>query len=358
MIKRIEAFQKRMVGVGDAALISSPQNIVYLSDFSFDDGYLLLFSDAAYLLTDFRYTEAAVAAVGGVFTVRGEGTHFATVRELLLKHGAISLLLEEEAVTLSLRARLEGALPGVRLVTGAGAMLSDMRQYKDEEELARITAAQEITEAAFSHILNFIRPLVTEREIALELEFFMRRAGAESVAFDTIAVSGSASSLPHGVPRDKALEKGFLTMDFGARYKGYCSDMTRTVVIGRADGEMKHLYGTVLAAQGAALAAASVGMSLRALDGVARDLIENAGYHGAFGHSLGHGVGIDIHENPRLSPKSHEGDCLAVGHVVTVEPGIYLAGRYGCRIEDMIVATRTGEVKNLTHATKEMIEIC
>jgi Xaa-Pro aminopeptidase len=266
------------------------------------------------------------------------------------------LLIEEDHVTVGARERLEAVLTGVALVSGASKLLTELRLYKDAHELAAIAAAQELTDAAFSHILSYLRRGVREIDVALELELFMRRNGAEGLAFDTIAVSGTASALPHGVPRARELEDGFLTMDFGARFGGYCSDMTRTVVIGRADEEMKRVYQTVLEAQEAALAAARGGISCRALDGVARDIIEGAGYRGCFGHSLGHGVGIDIHEAPRLSPSAKQDEVLCTGHVVTVEPGIYIEGKYGCRIEDMVVVCAGGN-RNMTAAPKEMIEI-
>lgn len=220
-----------------------------------------------------------------------------------------------------------------------------------------MAAAQELTDAAFSHILTYLRRGVREIDVALELELFMRKNGADGLAFHTIAVSGAASALPHGVPRARELEQGFLTMDFGARFGGYCSDMTRTVVIGKADDEMKRLYETVLAAQRAALAAAKGGIGCRALDKAARDIIENAGYKGCFGHSLGHGVGLDIHESPRLAPSAAEDAVLCAGHVVTVEPGIYIEGKYGCRIEDMIAVNADGSIRNFTKSTKELLEI-
>ena len=355
---RIENFQQKSASFADAALISSTQNQFYLSEFSYDDGYLLIFADAAYLLADFRYIEAAKKGAAAGFTVlRPEKSMNRAVCDLLKKHGAKTLLIEEDHVTVGARERLEKVLCGIELLSGASKILTDLRLYKDTRELAAIAAAQELTDAAFSHILKYLKRGVREIDVALELEFFMRRNGADGLAFDTIAVSGTASALPHGVPRARELENGFLTMDFGARLGGYCSDMTRTVVIGRADDEMKHLYQTVLRAQEAALAAAKGGISCRALDRVARDIIEGAGYKGCFGHSLGHGVGIDIHESPRLSPSAKEDAVLCAGHVVTVEPGVYIEGKYGCRIEDMIAVNEDGSIHNFTKSTKELLEI-
>ena len=197
-------------------------------------------------------------------------------------------------------------------------------------------------------------PNMTEIEVALELEYGMRKFGAEKPSFDTIAVSGSASSLPHGEPRNIKLEKGFLTLDYGALYQGYCSDMTRTIVIGKADDEMKKVYNTVLKAQLAALDFVAAGKKGCDCDKVARDIIYGAGYEGCFGHSLGHGVGMFIHENPRLAGMWDKP--LEVGAIVTVEPGIYIEGKYGVRIEDM-VWLKENESVNLTKAPKELIEL-
>ena len=214
-----------------------------------------------------------------------------------------------------------------------------------------------ITDAAFEHILTVLHPNMTEIEVALELEFFMRKMGSEGIAFDTIAVSGSMSARPHGEPRPVKLEKGFLTMDYGARVDGYCSDMTRTVVLGKADAEIKKVYDTVLLAQTTAIDALQAGLGCRAADKIARDIIDGAGYEGCFGHSLGHGVGLYIHENPRLSFGAGENDVLQPGHVVTAEPGIYIEGKYGCRIEDMIGIKADGTAHDFTHSRKDMIEL-
>ena len=265
--------------------------------------------------------------------------------------------MEETCVSLADHQRFCNAFDGCELISGASEILKELRAVKTDEELRRITEAQRITDAAFLHILEFISPERTEKEVALELEFFMRKSGAEGVAFDTIAVSGASSSLPHGIPSDRKLQGGFLTMDFGAKYMGYCSDMTRTVVIGKADEEMKLVYETVLKAQTAALNGIHGGMSCRDADALARDVIREAGYGASFGHSLGHGVGMFIHEFPNLSPRAAESSTLKTGHVVTVEPGIYLEGRFGCRIEDMIAILSDGSVHNFTKSPKELIEL-
>ncbi|MFQ8599944.1 MAG: M24 family metallopeptidase [Oscillospiraceae bacterium] len=220
-------------------------------------------------------------------------------------------------------------------------------------EIQKIEQAQALTESTFSHILSVIRAGVTEREIALEMEFFMRRQGADGVSFDFIVVSGNNSSLPHGVPTGKAVEKGdFITMDFGALVDGYHSDMTRTIAVGCVDEEQRRVYDTVLRAQRAALSAIRAGMRCSDADRAAREVIDGAGYAGCFGHGLGHGVGVEIHEAPNLSPRSAE--ILEPGMVVTVEPGIYIENRYGVRIEDMVVVQKGG-CRNLTASPKELI---
>ena len=195
---------------------------------------------------------------------------------------------------------------------------------------------------------------MTELDVAVELEYFMRKHGASGFAFETIAVSGDGSALPHGTPRPKKLKRGFLTMDFGAKFDGYCSDMTRTVVIGRASAEEKALYNTVLSAQLAALDYLRDGSDCAVADKIARDIIEKD-YPGTFGHSLGHSVGLFVHESPALSVRGR-GRALRTGEIVTVEPGIYLSGKYGCRIEDMVKIEENG-IYNFTRSTKDLIEI-
>ena len=342
-----------------AAIISDHTNQLYLSEFDFEDGLVLVTEAGAYLLTDFRYLEAAnVQCSKELEVLTPEQGHLACIRGILEEGGYTRVAVEEGHLSLGDYQRFCERLPNCKLEGSATALLETQRRVKDDRELELMAEAQAVTDAAFAHIVKLIHPNMTEIEIALELEFFMRRNGADGLAFPTIAVSGSASALPHGVPRRCKLEKGFLTMDFGARVKGYCSDMTRTVVIGSANEEMKKLYNTVLRAQCAALEAAAEGASCRGLDTVARDIIDNNGYAGTFGHSLGHGVGLFIHENPRLSQKAGENEVLQRGNVVTFEPGIYLEGKYGCRIEDMAAIRPDGSLLNFTHSPKELLELC
>lgn len=341
----------------DGAIISSEINQRYLSDFHYSDGYLLITPSHAYLLADFRYIEAARAAVNNFEIICPEGGMLGALDELIRSNGLKTVALEDASVTCADFQLFSKKLTSCTLSTGASELLRDLRMIKTPEELERIASAQALTDAAFEHILGYISTDVTERDIALELEFFMRKHGADGIAFDTIAVSGAASSLPHGVPSDVKLRRGFLTMDFGSKYNGYCSDMTRTVVIGKADEDMKKVYGTVLRAQRAALEQIREGMRCRDADEIARSIIRDAGYGACFGHSLGHGVGMYIHEAPSLSSRADEDSYLKRGNVVTVEPGIYIEGKYGCRIEDMIAIDYDGNIRNFTKSPKELIEI-
>ena len=341
----------------DGALISSELNQRYLSDFPFSDGYILVTKNNAFLLTDSRYIEAARATVTELEVVLPNVGMLDTLRSLVSELGLKKLAIEESSMTVASFDNLKKSFDNCSLSGGASKILTELRSVKTSEELDRIEKAQAITDAAFDHILGYINPERTELDVALELEFFMRSHGADGIAFDTIAVSGSASSLPHGVPSNVKLRRGFLTMDFGAKYKGYCSDMTRTVVIGKADDDMKKLYNTVLSAQKKALDGICDGILCKDADALARDVIREGGYGQNFGHSLGHGVGLFIHESPSLSPRAAETSRLTRGNVVTVEPGIYIEGKYGCRIEDMIAIGHDGKVRNFTKSSKALIEI-
>ncbi len=342
----------------DAALISSEISQRYLSDFDFSDGYILVDPQKAFLLTDARYIEAARSTVTAFEVILPSTPMTGAISALIEQNGYTSVAVEETELSCKAFATLKSKLPQeCKLASGASSMLSTQRAIKLPHEIERIKKAQQITDQAFWHILSFISTEVSEKDIALELEFFMRKNGAEAAAFNTIAVSGSASSLPHGVPSDTKLRQGFLTMDFGAKYKGYCSDMTRTVVIGKADDEMKKVYNTVLFAQSAAIEQIRGGMLCRDADEIARSVIRDAGYGEAFLHSLGHGVGMQIHEAPSLSKRAADDSRLLPGNVITVEPGIYLEGKFGCRIEDMITINQDGSVYNFTASPKNLIEI-
>ena len=340
----------------DAVLLSSEINERYLSGFHYSDGYMLVTKDAAFLFTDMRYAEAARARVEDFIILTPKTRQLDAIAEVIRDHHLKTVAIEEQALSYADFGRFSEALPCTP-IAGASALLATLRRVKSEEELAVIARAQEITDRAFAHILDFISPRVTEREVAMELEFFMRREGAEGVAFPTIAVSGTASSLPHGEPRDLPLQQGFLTMDFGAQVDGYCSDMTRTVVIGRADEEMKRVYKTVLGAQRAALDFIREGVPCCEVDAVARRYITDRGYGANFTHSLGHGIGMLVHESPSFSRLAPPESILSRGNVMSVEPGIYLEGRFGVRIEDMIAVKHDGTICNFTKSPKDLIEL-
>ena len=349
-VKRLAATLEK----GQAALILSQANRLYYTDFDADAGALWVTADDACFLTDFRYIEAAEKAVRGVRCVQSNRL-FADAIAALKKAGVEQLFLEDETLTVAERRRFLRAADGVELVCDHTLCRTvwNHRRVKDAAEKARIEAAQAITDDGFSYILSRIAVGRTERDIALDLEMYMRRQGADSMAFDIIAASGENGSLPHAVPSDRALCRGdFLTLDFGATVDGYRSDMTRTVALGEIDDEQRCVYDTVLRAQQVCLSGLRAGLTGDEGDRLARAVIEDAGYGDAFGHSTGHGVGIDIHEQPRLSPRADE--VLCPGHVVTVEPGIYLAGRFGVRIEDMVMITENG-CYNFTKSEKQLI---
>ena len=345
----------------DGAIISSELNQRYLCDFPFTDGYILITQEKCYILTDFRYEEAIKKAVRGFDILCPNGSMHDCIAELIKSAGATRIAAEESSISLKEFTSLSKKLEGIAtLESGASEILLSQRAIKLDYEIERIKKAQSITDKTFLHVVEFIsqnKNYITERDVALEIDYFMQKNGAECPAFETIAVSGDASSLPHGVPRNEKLKNGFLTMDFGAKYNGYCSDMTRTIVIGKADDKIKKVYNTVLTAQKAALEQICGGMPCRSADAIARKIIDDAGYGKAFGHSLGHGVGMFIHEKPNLSPRADEKLFLQAGNVVTVEPGIYLEGKFGCRIEDMLLIKNDGTTYDFTTSNKELIEI-
>ena len=337
----------------DAVLVLDELNQRYLSDFAFTDGYLLVTSKKAYMVTDFRYYEMALNKASKEFEILMPDNRGAFFDKALKDEDCKTVGFEGNSVSFNTYSAYAKAHPDFELVN-IGDVIEQLRRVKSKEELALMQKAQDITDLAFSHVLKVLTPDMTEIEVAAELEYAMRRAGADGLAFETIAVSGDASSLPHGTPRNVKLKKGFLTMDFGAKFDGYCSDMTRTVVIGKADAEIKKLYNTVLKAQLSAIDFIRAGCDCGKADKIARDII-NVDYNGTFGHSLGHSVGLFIHEAPGMSVRAF-GNKLSAGNVVTVEPGIYLFGKYGCRIEDMLAVEENGAY-NFTHSTKELIEI-
>lgn len=351
MMNKIEIFQKRMPEGVDAFLTTDGVTRFYLTNFKSSNGFLFITKKSAHFYTDFRYIEAAEKeCVGCEVSVE---SYKEAVAQIIEKEKIGTIAFEDELVTVAALEGLKSTFPSCSFVS-VGTLVSDMMSLKTPEEMEKIRKAQEITDKAFAAVLPLLRPDMKETDVAAELEYQMKKFGASDKSFDTIAVSGTNSARPHGVPRPIQLEKGFLTMDFGCIYGGYCSDMTRTVVIGKANADMKKVYDTVLQAQRAAIEAVREGMTGSELDRIARDIIYGAGYEGCFGHGLGHGVGLLIHEPLRIS--SFGKKPLEKGHVFTVEPGIYLKGKYGVRIEDMIQMTENGPL-DITKSPKELIEI-
>ena len=350
----INKLQKFLKNNFEAIIISSPENRRYFTGFPSSDGYLVVTKNDAVFFTDSRYIEAAQKSVKNcraqkLTRVSNE------IKDYIREKNIIKIYTERNRVTVSDYDFFKTVFSPCR-VTASKKLekeTDNIRRAKSEEEKEYILTAQKIAENAFEHILTFIKPGVTEKQIALELDFYMLSHGAEAVSFETIAVTGAKSSMPHGVPDETVVKNGdFITMDFGAVCKGYHSDMTRTVAVGEVTEEQKTVYETVLKAQKNALSVLKKGLPCSEADKAARDIIDNAGYGDYFGHSTGHGVGVEIHENPTLAPKST--DILEIGDVVTVEPGIYLPGKFGVRIEDMALITENG-YENLTSSPKELI---
>ena len=357
-MNNVERINRLYQSANNYILIQNPKNRRYLSGFASSDGTLLV-GEKTYLFLDFRYTESArIKQKNGlipkeieiIMPTKGVLDH---VKEILDKNGVNALMFEDDYTTVRQYNVLKEKLCGIELIPLGGAV-NELRRIKSRDELKKIKASQEITDKAFTHILDFINPLRTESEIAAEIDHFIALCGART-AFDTICVSGKKSSLPHGVPENvRVTQNAFLTMDFGACLDGYCSDMTRTVVVGKADDKMKNVYNTVLKAQKAAFDIIKGGVNGKEADAAARDVIYGAGYEGCFGHALGHSLGLDIHEPPNFSTGNNSP--VPSGCVVSVEPGIYIEGLYGVRIEDIVFLTDNG-FENLTHSTKELIEI-
>lgn len=329
----------------NAALIVSKANIFYYAGFTSEDATVIITPSRQILITDSRYTVQA--------RQQAAGFEILDIKDTVL-FDEERVYIEEEYITAGMLRRYKEKYPDKDFIPGDG-LLNKARRIKSAEEIKLIQTAEKIGDNAFEHILGFIKPGMRENEIALEIEYFMRKNGAEGLSFETIAASGVRSAMPHGAASDKIVEKGdFLTLDFGCIYKGYCSDMTRTVVIGKASDKQKEIYGTVLDAQKAALSAISEGKSCSGIDAAARRVIAERGYKDNFTHALGHSVGVEIHEKPVFSSSST--DILENGNVITVEPGIYIEGFGGVRIEDLI-AVNGKDIINLTRSPKNLIEI-
>lgn len=356
---RIEKLQGLLSEQGiDALLVSGPQNRRYLSGFSGSAGSLLITATEAFMIVDFRYIEQVQIECAGVSVVRQGDTLADTLGGIVEREQVTRLGIEDHVLSYRdgvVLTNLAKNLTSLEVVP-AGGIVERLRLHKDGTEVSAIRRAAAIADAAFAHVLTVMKPGVSEAQVAFELETFMRSHGASHVAFETIVASGWRGALPHGVASTKPLENGELvTLDFGAVVDGYSSDITRTVAIGTPTSEQRQLYDFVLESQMRALSALRVGMTGREADAVARSYLANHDLDEAFGHSLGHGLGLEVHEAPRLSKTSD--DVLVQGMVVTVEPGAYLPGFGGVRIEDDVWFAPDGTVEILTHAPKEEL-IC
>lgn len=354
-MNNIARIQEKLVEKGlDAILIQDEKNQRFAAGFPFTDGSVLVSRDRAWLITDSRYIEAAQKAVPDSVTVQMFDREHSqlTLLKAALKEARVERLGgEEEKLSHSQYLAMEKDL-GMPLLP-AQAVFTELRASKTGEEIESMIKAQRISEQALEEVLHIIKPGMTEREVAAELVYRMLRHGSEGNSFDPIVVTGAKTSMPHGVPGDEVIREGdFVTMDFGSLKDGYCSDMTRTVAVGHATEEMKNVYAIVLQAQLAGISAARAGVPGRDIDAAARKVIEEAGYGQYFGHGFGHSLGLDIHEAPNANPGGSA--LMPVGAVVSAEPGIYLPGRFGVRIEDVMVLEEGG-CTVITKAPKELI---
>ena len=352
---RCERLMKALREKGlEAALIHRPENIRYLTGFT-GEGCAFVCADETVVVTDFRYVEQAGRQAPGLRVISTDAQHREKdrVRELTDVHGVKVLAVESDFLSYDAHETLREHLPFVELRSLNG-IPEELRELKDEGEIASICKAAEIASRAFVNILERIRPGMTEKQVQIMLDYEMLSLGSEANAFDTIAAAGVNGSLPHAIPSDYKIQSGdLLTLDFGAKVNGYCSDLTRTVAFGKVSEELRGIYDLVYDAHMAALEAVKPGAVCGDLDAIARKMID-ARYPGAFGHSLGHGVGLFIHEQPRLASGSQT--VLQPGHVITIEPGVYIPGLGGCRIEDTAIVTADGHLDPVT-APKQFIEL-
>ena len=352
-MNNVERIQQKLEEYGlDAILITDEKNQRYALGFPFTDGAVIVARKSAWLITDSRYIEAAQNIAGccsNVVMYDGSKGLIAHIKDILASEKITRLGAEEEKLSYAEFMRYEHEL-GVKL-ENSQIILKTLRAAKHGEEFEALRAAQAISEKALEETLHIIRPGMTEREVAAELVYRMLRHGSEGNSFDPIVITGRKTSMPHGVPGDEVIADGdFVTMDFGCLKYGYCSDMTRTVAVGSATEEMRNIYGIVLKAQLAGIAAARAGIPGMEIDAAARRVITEAGYGEYFGHGFGHSLGLDIHEWPNANPRGK--DIMPAGAVVSAEPGIYIPGRYGVRIEDVMILREDG-CEVITKAPKE-----
>lgn len=353
--KRLSSYLKSN---DEALLLTNNSNVYYYSYFNNSEGFMIITKEESYLLVDFRYYEAALKYCKNCKVVMFSNL-YNSIKEIINKHNIKSIYLEVKTTTINQYNNFVNYLKesGVSFVIDGSLdkIISNQRMIKDKEEIDFIDKAQKITEKSYIEVLNYIKPGVKEKDISNELEYLLKKNGAEDISFDLITITGKNTSLPHGVPGDTTISSGdFFTFDIGAIYMGYHSDMTRTIAVKSYNDKMKEIYDIVLKAQTTALESVTSGVKSCFIDKIARDIIEDNGYGDCFGHSTGHGVGLDIHELPNVSPS---GDFLLVDSmIITVEPGIYIKNQFGVRIEDMILVQNTGYY-NFASISKELIVV-
>ncbi len=336
----------------DAILLYKPENRFYLSGFTGSNGYVLISEENFKFITDFRYIEQAQNQCHGFEIIETDSSR--TIVDILSELNLSKLGIEEDYMTYGQALNFKNKLSEIEMIPLEGALL-ELRSIKTLDEIKNIEQAASIADKAFEHILKFIKPGLRELDIALELEFFMRKRGASKLSFETIVASGKRSSLPHGLASDKIIEIGdMITLDFGCVYNNYCSDMTRSFVLGKANNKQKEIYNIVLEAQKKSLEAVKPGIRGEQLDGIARTIIKDSGYGDYFGHGLGHGVGLEIHELPHINIRGKRP--IESGMVLTIEPGIYIPNFAGVRIEDLVLVTNNG-YRVLSKSTKDFIEL-
>ncbi|MET3289671.1 UNVERIFIED_CONTAM: Xaa-Pro aminopeptidase [Brevibacillus sp. OAP136] len=344
-----EAFSKHQI---DGFLTDNTANRRYLSGFTGSTGTVLVSGKAAKFITDFRYIDQATEQAVGFDIVNNDRAMLKAIAEQVKEFGIKRLGFEKQLVSYGTFDDWSKALEGVELVPTTG-IVEELRMIKSEQEVSMIRTAACIADDAYAHIAKFIKPGISELQVAMELEFYMRKQGATSSSFDIIVASGVRGALPHGVASSKVIEQGdMVTLDFGALYKGYVSDITRTLAVGEPSEKMKEIYEIVLRAQLNGVQNIRAGMTGKEADALTRDIIEAAGYGEAYGHSTGHGIGLEVHEQPSLSKASDM--VLKPGMMVTVEPGIYVSDLGGVRIEDDVLITETG-CEIITKSTKELL---
>lgn len=353
MIRRIENLQKNLQN-DEAFIIYYGPNRFYLTGFNSSAGIVLVTPKSADFIVDFRYYEKAKRVVKTCNVILSDKI-WQQINDILKNQNIKTVYTEIRTLSLSEFASLKKNLSGFNISDDKTKedYLYSLRSVKSDEELKFMRQAQAITDDGFEYILDYIRAGKTEKAIALELEFYMRKHGSDGIAFDFIVVSGENSSLPHGTPTDRVVKNGdFITMDFGARFNGYSADMTRTVALGEVSDKQKLVYDTVLKAQLEAIKQIKVGAVCKEIDAVARNIINDAGFKGCFGHGLGHSLGIEVHESPSFNLRDETK--LQSGMVLSVEPGIYIENEFGVRIEDVICVNDSG-CEILTKSNKELI---